>query len=641
MKTGWHFPSNNGGIEDGFNDGNIETYAGARYNGMTREIIQNSLDAASGEKVVVEFEAVKIPREQFPNADDLRTAMQKCLATCEQPKEKAFFENAIKELEGANIMCLKISDSGTTGMGGDYRKRKGRWHAITKARYVSDKRDSTAGGSFGIGKHAPFAVSSLRTVFYSTRYEEGGKRIERAQGKSILKSHSTEGDDDFTSGTGFWGKVDGCWALEGDDIPGILRHSKQGSIVLVAGFQADRQWQHKITATVLANFFYAIEQGKLEVLIQDDKDDIIVIDNSTLADRFDEIKGMEIDKWEVYHSYCYYRAIKETSPGDGYTDSERPHLGHCRMWVLREDDLPKRVALLRKTGMLITDEQKRITRWSGRLDFAGVFLCDSEKGNALLREMENPKHDAFELDRATKANRADCQKALNDLVNWVRECVDDVARPDDGPVDPVEELNELLPDNDSEPKPGEEGEERDIEGLPIYSPKPLKSPKINLGAAEDEEEEEDEGGGAGEDGEGGDGESDDLGDGAGTDSTGDHSVILRPVDIRNVRIVPDAEDANKKKVHFTPLKSGPIVVSLAFAEDDGIVRQESKIQIKGAAEAGAKEDLPSDKHTVTVEAQKGKRLSLNIALGEAVSDSIAVAAHVKIKKEAGNEDSSE
>ena len=42
---GWNFPLNNGGLETGFNDAAIDTFAGKRLSSLVREVIQNSLDA--------------------------------------------------------------------------------------------------------------------------------------------------------------------------------------------------------------------------------------------------------------------------------------------------------------------------------------------------------------------------------------------------------------------------------------------------------------------------------------------------------------------------------------------------------------------------------------------------------------------
>ena len=63
---------------------------------------------------------------------------------------------------------------------------------------ASDK-SGTAGGSFGIGKFAPFACSDFRTVFYSTLDKDGVKAY---QGVSRLTSFRTASGM-VTQGTGF------------------------------------------------------------------------------------------------------------------------------------------------------------------------------------------------------------------------------------------------------------------------------------------------------------------------------------------------------------------------------------------------------------------------------------------------------
>ncbi len=565
MTADWVFPPSNGGNFDGFNDSGIATYTGARFNSLAREIIQNSLDAQSrdNDKVTVEFDVVNLKRKDFPGIDKLMDTMKRCKFEVSNEKEKMFFQNAETQLSKNQILCLKISDYGTTGMCGDYRKRKGQWHAITKARGSSEKRDPTAGGSYGIGKHASFAVSSLRTVFYATRYEESGKTVHRAQGKSILVSHCCNNSDDYTQGTGFYGKTEGCHPLE-TNIPQILKPKEQGSTVFITGFTADKNWQHKIVATVLSNFFYAIDQGKLEVLIQDDKEDVTIINSNSIDENFKKILDMDIDNESVSNSYWYYRTIKKAKS----REAELPYLGNCKIWVMKKEGSPKKVALLRKTGMLITDNQKKLQRWPGRLDFAGVFLCDSDKGNILLREMENPKHDAFEPERATlEKDVLEFEKTLKELVKWVRERIDELAKPDDddGPTK-LDELNDLLPDTDPEESiPGDKGDERNIEGKPVYSPKPLKE-STHKSSVDDKEG--DYGGAGAGDGRGGNGSGIGTEEGEGSGGTGNKSP-KKQFEIENVRVVSNRDNPMKKTVYFTATEKGEIHVSLAFAGDDG------------------------------------------------------------------------
>lgn len=67
-----------------------------------------------------------------------------------------------KLLQDERISILKISDYNTTGL------RKENWQSLIEQVGSSVKSDDSSAGSFGIGKGAPFAVSDLRMVLYST-----------------------------------------------------------------------------------------------------------------------------------------------------------------------------------------------------------------------------------------------------------------------------------------------------------------------------------------------------------------------------------------------------------------------------------------------------------------------------------------
>jgi len=617
MSIDWHFPPSNGGSYDGFNDAGIETFTGARFDGLAREIIQNSLDAAidNQTRITVEFDFIRIAREDFPGQANLLSTMKKCEKESNDEKGKAFFKSAVQELQKPKIPCLRITDSGTTGLRGDYRHRRGEWYAITKARGVSDKSDPTAGGSYGIGKNAPFAVSSLRTVFYSTLYNDNGKTVRRAQGKSILMSHPTKDNKDYTQATGFYGE-DSCMPIE-DDVPEILLPKEQGCVVFIPGFTTKPQWQYEIMATVISNFFCAIEWGNLQILIQDEKENIEMIEKDNLEICFEKIeqkaKELAINPEKVMNSRQYYQTMK--SP-DSVKQSELSSLGHCKMWVKLGEGLPKQVALLRKTGMLITDDQKGLKRWTGRMDFAGVFLCDSDQGNKLLRDMENPQHNAFEPERAIPDQRKKCEKALRDLAKWIRDSIDELAKERETDVSQLDELNEFFPDtNPPETIPGDEGE-RDIEGRPVYSPKPLKRPSIKTETWEDQVGED---GGANEisDGDANNSSASIYGSGEGDGAEGSGTKKLaQAVEIQNVRVVPHATNSTEKKVNFTPMKSGDINIVLDIMGDDG-----GKERIGVYPFTGAK---------------RGKRASLTVVLDNPVNDSVMVRAFQK--SEEGIED---
>lgn len=609
MNIGWHFPKSGSGVYDGFNDSGIETFAGNRFQSLAREVLQNSLDAKAGKgKVTVEFDIVHVSGDVFPDRETLIGAVQNCSkvpVVRNNLKASRFFKRAEKILKGARIRCLRIRDIGTTGLRGKPNDPQGQWGAITKGRGVSAQKASTAGGSYGIGKNAPFAVSDLRTVFYSTLYKENGKTVERAQGKSILTGQRLQ--DGYTSGTGFYGVIEGAFPLEDKNIPGLLRNKADGTQILVAGFSGGGDWKDHITAAVVANFFYAIDKGMLEVLLQDESDDLLIIEASSLSEI---LKSNRIAKYDgVEDAGIYYRVSKES---ENERDMQVLHLGACRLWTLIGPGLPRKVALLRKTGMLITDEQKRLKKWPGFSDFASVCICNGDDGNELLRSMESPQHNAFEPDRLDDPEqKKKGEKALKALVDKIRKNIKRLAVPETSGTIALSHLEKFFPDqNPDETLPGE-GEERDLEGAPFYQPKPIKTkPESLTNAGEDV----DDGGGDGQK----------SGDGTGTGgSGGDKSgrkSVATPVNIEKVRVLRTSDDGRKKTIMFTPLESGEAKIALHIAGDSGLERLPISEVHKGGTLTTSRTSA------ITVNMKDGKRTSVEVTLQEPIVEAIAVVA---------------
>ena len=159
-----------------------------------------------------------------------------------------------------------------------------------------------------------------------------------------------------------------------------LQHSEQGSIVFIAGFDAEKKWQHRITATVLSNFFYAIDRGMLEVLIQDDAGEIIEISASTLKKCFSDIMKMQIDEWEVSNSHCYYRAIKEVVRRRAQRIPANTS-AHCRMWVLKE----RGASFAKGLRCPFPQKQPAVGRRIAACDISAIALKFSKKSRNFSR----------------------------------------------------------------------------------------------------------------------------------------------------------------------------------------------------------------------------------------------------------------
>ena len=549
-KIGWHFPPSGGGSDGGFNHSGIEHYSGNPEYYLAREIIQNSLDARANTRkpVVVRFGLVDIPKSKFPGQGQLLASFKACLKD-EKGNDKAekFFKEGIAALNRSVIPCLQISDSNTTGLRGKL-ERRGQWHNLTKAvgRSGSDKSD-ISGGSYGIGKNAPFTMSALRTVFYSTSYREGANRFYHcAQGKSILTSHNSEGLG-LSQSDGFYGIVRDCRPIVGKQkIPSFLRREDEdGTTLVVTGFLSEGEWLDKIIAAIAGNFFCAIADRKLEVHVGGR-----VVRAKTLNSIFgDESLWGNLRETDMEFSPAYYRAMQEGI----FWETQHKILGHVKLWVLVGDGLPKRTAIVRDTGMIITDKQSHF-RFRGFNDYAALCVCEGADANKILRSMENPEHDRFEPGRL-KADRDEGEKILRELRDWVRGRLSEVAIPQETDETSLPELAEMFPDTDVvEELPGE-NEDPDIEGDTIIlgTPRPVRRrPKDMLLEEEDDDETE-----SSQEGRSRKKRAARRGLGA---SHGGWEIV-------DPRIISYPEDPNRKTVKFTPMVSGAAKMKISVAGD--------------------------------------------------------------------------
>ena len=402
-----------------------------------------------------------------------------------------------------------------------------------------------AGGSHGFGKYAPFAVSDLRTVFYWTCYEQDGGPVESFQGKSVLMSHdSSEGE---TQGTGFYGFKVACRALVGQQVPKEFRVLTkegvpvQGTSITIAGFRANHSWRRNIAASVVGNFFHAIQNGALVVIVEPDTDsDLLDIDQTSLGSWFADLlengadpEDLDDESWgTLRQAQTFWQIVKEDNPSAETQDLD---LGHCRLWIRTAEGLPSKVALVRRPGMLVTTEQSGLIRFPRFRDFAAVCVFEDPAGNELLRGMENPQHDKFEPDRLAEGDRARGRRALSRIIKWMRTEIRKTAGPPEGTGSTVlselavhlpfpqedESFDDVNPDAEGMREPGF-GDKVKVTLKPVRRPTPSTLPT--------EEEEEDTGdadgggagsvGGAAAGGNGGDGGDRGQGEGEGNGGTG-------------------------------------------------------------------------------------------------------------------------
>ncbi len=417
MQPFWHFPATAGGQVNSINNAGIETFRGNELDSLTREICQNSLDAVKDESqpVVVEFKRFDLPAEKFPNHAELLDVYKKCEATWHDrnPKSEQFIEQAQQLLTQSTVHFLRVSDFNTKGLeGADSTELGTPWSSLIREAGSSNKGDSS-GGSFGIGKSAPFANSKIRTLFYESLDSSGFKsHIGVANIMSFKKD-----DNETTVGAGYYTKDEHSTAIPGFlGLDANFNRAETGTDIYIAAFEQKENWQQAIRNSVLFNFFITIHQQKLVVHIEDE-----TISHENLGILID---ALDESKEEFRHLKSYYelltsqKAIAVPSPKRQYKTIGTFEEGEATLYIMKDDDLNRRVLMTRKAGMRLF-EQNRI---SGSISFTGILIITGKHMNQVFKEMENPAHTEWQPNRY-EADPKQADKALKDLRRFVRDMV--------------------------------------------------------------------------------------------------------------------------------------------------------------------------------------------------------------------------
>ncbi|HDL7338638.1 TPA: hypothetical protein PXN07_003942 [Yersinia enterocolitica] len=431
MNTTWSFLDNPANESEGLANSGIEIFRDAPISSIARECGQNSIDAAESDdkSVTVTFEKIEVRVNKIPNLDEFHTAIKNCLNKSKNTsdhKAAKFFEKAVMLLNAETIKILKISDSGTKGVEGPCEEGTP-YYALLRSSGISQKGNNIAGGSFGIGKNATFAVSQLRTVFYSTNYIEKSSAQEKflCQGKSLLISHEDDNGNKYR-GTGYWGGEGYCPIEADDNLPEWLKVNGVGTSISILGFDDSSCWEEQISETLLRNFFSAINNKKVIFRIGDK----YVLDKESITDLFDnkdvanaaELAGY---KEEFNFSHSLYRCIssdlsqKESIFVDG--------LGEFKLSLLVEDKLEKRVGFVRN-GMYITNSlenfKDKMKRFYSLKDFVAVIEPVDRQSISILRDLENPQHNTFSPVRYdNKEKESKIKKQFHELTTKAKDFI--------------------------------------------------------------------------------------------------------------------------------------------------------------------------------------------------------------------------
>jgi hypothetical protein len=570
---------------------------------------------------------VELSTDKFPDSKNFLKALRASEAYWGHiAAAKKFFRSAIRVLQAPKLRMLKVSDFNTTGLLGDVNDRTADWFKLTKAVGASDK-SALGVGSFGIGKHAPFANSELRTVFYGTKDKTGKFAF---QGVTKLVTHEN-GKGQKTQGNWYYGeKTRNQPILRASDVDSMFKRTKVGTDVFIMGFPKIPDWADQIAKALIDSFFVAIFDGRLVARVG-----TLLINKESLPEL---IAKFSKDN-PGFAAAAYFEAMTSDDAENAHTFQvdDFEGLGSVELRVLTNKTFPKRIAMVR-SGMKIWDKG----HFQTPVRFAGVLRAKGEGLNAFLKSLEPPMHDHWEANRAD--DPAAAKATVRHLYGWINDAIKSLSAAGDIEELDAEGMSQYLPDDlDDTPatvdSTGEGLKARPLPELPVI-PRTYDKPHTTATgrtSLTDNGEDYDASGGDGFGG--GDGPGGGDGGGGGVEpgggggpgetkspsSIGQSGPATRPIGLKNVRVFCSDPDAGRYRILFEPEAKGSGYLTVRVIGEVG----EEPAPIKYVVLPGkSKEQAPAgDGKVGPLNFAPGKRVALDVVLENALHCALGVAAH--------------
>ena len=448
------------GPSAGFSAASIAAFDDLRPAAVVRELLQNSLDAARSAgltKTAVRFRLTRVSRDLIPGITAYKQAFRHALERQRDPKTNALpsqakliasrIEHALSQ---SHLDVLSIVDN---GVGLDERRMDALLSDGVSA------KDNPATGTYGNGHFTAVPASDLRYILYGGITEP---EAWIAAGHAILASHYVSGEEYLRGADGFFvrGFNAGKSALydyaTGPDLPELiyrdLNHIQSthghGTTVIIIAFnhflEENRSLWDMVAQAASANFFVAIEEGTLEVTVEDHRPDQDAgpqtLDRLTLPDVLTKHQTQKRSgaflsgsrAFDAHQAFCSGpRHLIQTEAGAIAIHLQENPTGTTRIDLCRN-------------GMWITDDKSATGipgfyySFTERIPFHAVLSLNADDGrdlHQLIRIAEGPLHDSIRLKGLPRTDQSRCRNALNEIRTWIvehtRPIQSDAYSPDD------------------------------------------------------------------------------------------------------------------------------------------------------------------------------------------------------------------
>jgi len=446
----WQFSRSKHNSFEGFNNAAMNHFSADRSGSLIREVVQNSLDArdasiSSPVEMVLSLHRVQASSNE--EITSLEPVFDQILSVSESGASKEFFKNGKDQIGKHEIAFLGIHDFGTTGLTGPLDGPAGPWFTLVRSTGVSEKQQPGALGSFGHGSKAPFSISRLRTIFYYSIIQGDHDIEKRFLGKTILQS-TREKSGEINAATGYFGMSETQSAILDGDIPEWVIESRGsgalGTTVLVASPRIEESFFELARASLLANFYLAIDSGSLKVKVGD----LAVIEKASLTQQLEsalewlDLPGNEHAE-KLREKFRSIQSIRNPTTS-GILKSGA--FGDVAYFLRHSDEVTwKRVGICRANGMLITYKPPLLKQFPSSTTFDLILWVRDPQASENLVKMENPQHNELSFDQIeNETDASQVKMAYKTFTSEVKSLLAEIAPAVSLEEVKLEEIDELF-----------------------------------------------------------------------------------------------------------------------------------------------------------------------------------------------------
>ncbi len=387
---------------------------------IIKEIIQNSYDSAleKGVKAKIKFIYDIIEVNKIPFINEYKKAISLIEKEDLSEQERDILNEIKENLNKTFLDVLYIVDNGV----GFLKKNL----IAMLGDGISVKKEGS-GGSYGNGHFSMFNLSFLRYLLYFSKTKEG----EIFSGHTILRTFKDNGS--LKDKNGYILKSPKPLIEENDvfirAIPSFLKEKltgvNSGAGIMILGFNFflnKENWVDLIKASVVRNFFVALERDRLEVEIIENR--VHKIDTLNFDVIFEETRKINVNP-----RYNEVKPFLEVLDKEKYICNTS--LGEVEIYLGSWDKTKLGIS---RNGMYITSKLPAPLREGDFVEykpFVALILPESVEISNLIKRAEGPFHDdisfrRFSDDDFGKEKRKKLKKVFEEINRFIKSKVEKI-----------------------------------------------------------------------------------------------------------------------------------------------------------------------------------------------------------------------